>query len=62
MARKFHVDPPIKLQINVPRSVLDKVEILLFDPVTGQRKYGALSEFVTRLLREELQRLKDNAA
>lgn len=33
-----------------------KVELYLFDPVSGRRKYGAFSELVTRLLREELAR------
>ena len=49
-----HTDPPVKWRINVPQSVAAKVELMLFDPLKGEIKYGARSDLITKLLVEWL--------
>lgn len=50
MPRRRHTDPPSKVTINLPSTLLSKVNILLFDPIRGKRHYGGLSALITRLL------------
>lgn len=63
MPRKTHTDKPIEAKVNIPTTVFAKVNLLLFDPVRGHRKYGEFSKLVTELLQKwlrEQEKEKDN--
>ncbi len=51
MPREPHTDPPKEVQLSLPTSLVDEVDLLLFDPVRGKLRYGARSILVARLLR-----------
>lgn len=53
--RKRLIDRPITKQINVPESVAAKVDLLLYNPRTGEQRHGAWAQLVTKLLREWLR-------
>jgi metal-responsive CopG/Arc/MetJ family transcriptional regulator len=59
MPRRRLTDPPKRTTINLPESLLARVELHLFDPVRVRRKYGGLSNLIARLLREELERVAE---
>jgi len=44
-----------QMNVYIPSDLLDKVRILLMDPVTGRVAHGALSHLITRLLRDWFQ-------
>lgn len=50
--RKPHVDPPTTFTINLPSSLAGKLELLLYDPISGKPKYGGRSQLVQELLRK----------
>lgn len=52
--RKPHTDPPVRVEITVPQTVIAKLDLLLSDPLTARTKYGARSRLITRLIREWL--------
>jgi len=54
MPREPHIDPPVRLHVAVPESVLAAVDLALFNPVTGKVKYGARSDLITGLLKSWL--------
>ena len=45
---------PVKQTLHIPEDVINRAELRLLDPLTGQVRYGAKSKLVTRLLREWL--------
>ena len=51
MPREPHIDPPKEVQLSLPTSLVDEVDLLLFDPVRGKLRYGARSNLIARLLR-----------
>lgn len=55
MPRKQHHDPPVELRANIPKSLHDRIQEQLKDPVTGKTMYGAQGKLVQRLLREWLE-------
>lgn len=55
MPRRPHVDPPIEIHIQVPKSLLAKIDQELQDPFTGKLKYGARTKLVVGLLRAWLR-------
>lgn len=48
--RPQHTDPPVIWEISLPRSLTQKIEILLTDPLTGKTRYGARSKLIESLL------------
>jgi hypothetical protein len=54
--RKPNMDRPIGVEIHIPESVMARVSLLLFDPVRGARKHGAMSALVSQLLREWVEK------
>lgn len=49
-----HLDPPIKWRVNIPESIAAKVELMLLNPLTGDIRYGARSDLITKLLKQWL--------
>jgi len=54
--KKKHLDPPVEWKINIPTSVVAKVELLLMDPLTGRPRHGARSKLMASLLKEWLDK------
>ena len=54
--RKKNLDRPIGVELHIPETVFARVSLLLFDPVRGARKHGALSALVVGLLREWMEK------
>jgi hypothetical protein len=54
MPRPANGDPPKKLTVNLPLSLVTQLEFHLFDPMTRKREYGALSTLIEALLRQWL--------
>lgn len=52
MPRRKNADPSQEIAVQVPQTLLAKVDLYLFDPVRGGVRYGARSKLITRLLRE----------
>lgn len=52
MPRRRHTDPPSKVTISLPSTLLAKISLILFDPVRGKRKHGELSSLITKLLED----------
>lgn len=50
MPRPRHLDPPVRWNIAIPRSVALRVELLLFDPSTGRPQYGARGDLCAQIL------------
>lgn len=57
--RKPHNDPPVKVHISLPTSLVAKVELSLFDPARGRIRYGGLSELLQSLLTRWLDDIKN---
>ena len=51
MSKLAHVDPPRKILISIPESVISEVHLLLYDPVYKRVGYGKVSKVITNLLR-----------
>lgn len=47
---KLH-DTPVEWSISIPTSLAAKVELMLFDPMTGKTKFGGRSALIQQLLR-----------
>lgn len=56
--RKAKAIPSIVWQIAINGTVAQKVELLLTDPVTGEARYGAKGELVSKLLSEWLENVE----
>lgn len=52
--RRPKLDRPVHKRTHIPESVLNEVEILLADPLTGRPRHGAFSALVTMLLKQWL--------
>lgn len=52
MPRERHSDPPVDVQFSLPGSLVEEVDLLLFDPVRGKLRYGARSRLAASLLRQ----------
>lgn len=48
-------DRPQAKEVQIPKSVKDKVDALLLDPLSGRPEFGAWSKLVTALLRVWLE-------
>ena len=60
MPRKPLEDPPRKVTLNVPSSVMVQLELRLYDPMSGMTRYGALSNLITALLRNWITEQNNN--
>ena len=54
MPRPRNIDTPQQIAVNVPQSIIERVDLLLTDPNTGRLHYGARSALITDLLRQWL--------
>lgn len=59
--RKPLADPPVSKELSLPSSLVAEVELRLYDPTTGRVRYGAFAALVERLLREYLDKEKQDA-
>jgi len=51
MPRRPLADPPVEVSVSIPTTLLDKIDLLLFDPVRGRVRYGARSKLIQQLLK-----------
>lgn len=56
--RKPHADPPENWRLSIPRSLAIQVELLLYDPAKGKVAYSSRSDYVTSLIRHDLNQRK----
>ena len=54
MPRERHTDPPKEVNLSLPTSLVDEVDLLLFNPTRGKLRYGARSKLIAGLLRQWL--------
>ena len=54
MSREPHLDPPKEVNLSLPTSLVDEVDLLLFNPTRGKLRYGGRSRLVAMLLRQWL--------
>lgn len=55
MPRNKRPDPPVQLRVNVPASVLARVDKFLYSDLDAGVPYGARSDLVTALLVQYLE-------
>lgn len=55
--RKPFIDRHIQRNIQVPKSLLEKMEEKLYDPGLGKKPHGALSKYIEGLIRQDLDEL-----
>ena len=54
--RRPLVDPPVRKRINIPESVANQIDVLLADPLTGDVAYSAWSNYITKLINDDLKK------
>lgn len=52
LGRKPHSDPPRKVTLSLPSSLIDWLDLYTYDPVAEKPSYGGRSRIITGLLRE----------
>lgn len=52
LGRKPHSDPPKKVTLSIPSSLVDWLDLYTYDPVAQKPSYGGRSKILTGLLRE----------
>lgn len=52
--RRPLIDPTVRKRINVPESVANKIDVILVDPLSGGVRYNAWSDYVNKLIRDDL--------
>ena len=52
--RKKLIDPPVRWRLNLPQSLATLIDLMLYDPVMGEVGYGQRSQYITRLIKEDL--------
>ncbi len=50
--------PSVEWKIMIPEDLAANVELLCFDPVRNKPAFGARSAYLTRLIREDLEKRK----
>lgn len=43
---------PVRYKISLPPDLSEEIEKRMFDPVLQRRKYGAISDLITKLLKD----------
>lgn len=56
--RPQNLEPTIEWKIMIPESLAAPVELLCLDPVRMKPAFGARSAYISRLIREDLERRK----
>ena len=56
MGRPKKVDKPIYKNISFPESICAQVDLKLYSELEGRVPHGAWSKYLTRLVREDLNR------
>lgn len=54
MGRPAKIDTPIRQRVTLPTSIATRVDLLLFSEIEGKVPRGAFSEYVERLIRQDL--------
>jgi metal-responsive CopG/Arc/MetJ family transcriptional regulator len=54
--RKPHADPPVDVMVSLPTTLNAKLELLLYDPLTGKPRYGGRSALIQQLIREWVEK------
>jgi len=54
--RKPQLDRPVDVMVSIPSTVAAKLELLLYDPLTGRPQYGGRSRLIQQLIREWIER------
>lgn len=57
MPRVKKIDRPIEKKLSIPKSIHDRVELLLYSELEGRVPLGKWSEFVVEALQEKLKGL-----
>lgn len=55
MPRKPFIDRPKRVEVQVPESILSKIQLELFSEIEGRVPHGKMSELVSALMKEWLQ-------
>lgn len=55
MGRRALANPRRRICVRIDEDLLLKLSLDKFDPVRGKAEYGALSDLLNRLLRQELE-------
>lgn len=50
MARPTHTDRPKEVSVQIPQSLLSRVDLLLYEPAIGRKPYAARSTLIATLL------------
>lgn len=58
--RRKLVNPPVRKRINIPEPIANKVDLFMMDPLTGEVAYSRWSQYVTKLIRDDLERGTDS--
>lgn len=56
--RPVNLEPSVEWKIMIPESLAAPVELLCLDPVRMKPAFGARSAYISRLIREDLERRK----
>lgn len=56
MPKPANLDRPTKLGVAIPESLRTRMDLLLFSEVEGRVPHGAYSEYICRLIREDLDK------
>lgn len=56
--RKPHTDPPIPLKIYLPKSMVEELDLMMYDPLRGKPTYGMRSQFIQNLVRQWFNNLR----
>lgn len=56
MPRPKRADKPVGKLVYLPQHLVDTIDLLHMDAVTMKPRYGALSSYIERLIREDFHR------
>ncbi len=62
MPRKKASDPYVQQKISLPATLMARFAMLHWDPVLSKPKYGAVSEIVTKLLSDYVNKMESGEA
>ncbi len=54
--RRPLVDSTVRKRINVPESIAARIDLVLIDPLTGGLRYNAWSDYINKLIRDDLEK------
>lgn len=59
MPRVAHTDPPRRINVTLPESLVAELELRFYNPMTGGVQYGARSALIASLIRAWLDQTKE---